>query len=327
PPAFEAHHVLNDGLALLGDLGGFPGPAGAIFAQLPGFPVDLDRLERVYFFTALFAHGHWNSPSIRIPISRARVSVAAPRVRLDGELLEHRPRSLVASAPTRGRRAMGIFDRMGKVIQSNLNALLDKAEDDKKLIELNLDEMDEQVKGGQREVVSALAAEKQLAKKGDQLRAAEPARKAGEEPLAREALKQKKRTSAELASAESARSEQHPAALKMKDDLERMKQKLSELKMKRGTLATRAANAKSGGGSEQLGARGGSSAFDNFRRMEEKIEGREAQGSAMAEVEEAIGKGPKTEDLEAKFRELERGGGGPTDIDDELAALKKRIRI
>jgi len=231
---------------------------------------------------------------------------------------------------------MGIFDRMGKVIQSNLNALLDKAEDDKKLIELNLDEMDEQVKGGQREVVSALAAEKQLAKKGDELRAdverwdrrAELALKSGDEPLAREALKQKKRTSAEFLSAETARSEQHAAALKMKDDLERMKQKLSELKMKRGTLATRAAQAKSGGASEQLGARGGSSAFDNFRRMEEKIEGREAEGSAMAEVEEAIGKGAKAEDLEAKFRELERGGGGvPSDIDDELAALKKRIRV
>ena len=36
---------------------------------------------------------------------------------------------------------MGIFDRMGKVISSNLNSLLDKAEDDKKLIELNLDEI------------------------------------------------------------------------------------------------------------------------------------------------------------------------------------------
>ena len=35
---------------------------------------------------------------------------------------------------------MGIFDRMGKVIQSNLNSLLDRAEDDKKLVLLNLDE-------------------------------------------------------------------------------------------------------------------------------------------------------------------------------------------
>jgi phage shock protein A len=229
---------------------------------------------------------------------------------------------------------MGIFDRMGKVIQSNLNSLLDKAEDDKKLVELNLDEMDEQIKAGQREVISAMAAEKQLSKKCDDLRAdvqrwdnrAELALKSGDEALAREALKQKKRTAGELEITDKARAEQQGAALKMKSDLERMKQKLSELKLKRGSIVARAAQARSGSGSEQLGARGGSSAFDNFRRMEEKIEGREAEGSAMAEVEEAIGKGGKTEDLEAKFRELERSGG-PSEIDDELAALKKRIRV
>jgi phage shock protein A len=230
---------------------------------------------------------------------------------------------------------MGIFDRMGKVIQSNLNALLDKAEDDRKLVELNLDEMDEQIKAGQKEVVSAMAAEKQLAKKAEELRAdvqrwdhrAELALKSGDEALAREALKQKKRTTGELEIADRTRAEQQAAALKMKEDLERMKQKLSELKMKRGTLVARATQARSGGG-EQLGARGGTSAFDNFRRMEEKIEGREAEGAAMAEVEDAIGRGNKSEDLEAKFRELERGGGGgPSEIDDELAALKKRIRV
>jgi phage shock protein A len=229
---------------------------------------------------------------------------------------------------------MGIFDRMGKVIQSNLNSLLDKAEDDKKLVELNLDEMDEQIKAGQREVVSAMAAEKQLSKKCDDLRAdverwdkrAELALKSGDEALAREALKQKKRTAGELELTDKARAEQQAAALKMKSDLERMKQKLSELKLKRGSIVARATQARSGSGSEQLGARGGSSAFDNFRRMEEKIEGREAEGSAMAEVEEAIGKGAKGEDLEAKFRELERSGG-PSEIDDELAALKKRIRV
>jgi phage shock protein A len=54
----------------------------------------------------------------------------------------------------------------------------------------------------------------------------------------------------------------------------------------------------------------------------------------MAEVDEALGKGQKSEDLEAKFRELERqvgdkgdGSGKPSEIDDELAALKKRIRV
>jgi phage shock protein A len=227
---------------------------------------------------------------------------------------------------------MGIFDRMGKVIQSNLNALLDKAEDDKKLVGLNLDEMDEQIKAGHKEVISALAADKQLTKRVDDLRAdvqrwdnrAELALKSGDEALAREALKQKKRTTAELEIADRARGEQQAAALKMKEDLERMKQKLAELKLKRGTIVARAAQSR---GAESLGSKGGSSAFDNFRRMEEKIEGREAEGAAMAEVEEAIGKGPKNEDLEAKFRELEKKGGATSDIDDELAALKKRLRV
>jgi phage shock protein A len=238
---------------------------------------------------------------------------------------------------------MGIFDRMGKVIQSNLNSLLDKAEDDKKLIELNLEEMDEQIKAGHQEVVQAVAAEKQLRKKADDLRAdverwdkrAELALKSGDESLAREALKQKKRVTGEAEVAEKARAEQRDAALRMKEELERMKQKLSELKMRKGSIVSRAQQARSGSSSEQLGSRGGASAFDNFRRMEEKIEGREAEGAAMAEVEEALGKGEKSEDLEAKFRDLERqvggkgdaGGAGPSDIDDELAALKKRIRV
>jgi phage shock protein A len=236
---------------------------------------------------------------------------------------------------------MGIFDRMGKVIQSNLNALLDKAEDDKKLIELNLDEMDGQIKAGHQEVVQAVAAEKQLKKKADDLQSdvdrwdkrAELALKSGDEALAREALKQKKRVQAELASTEKARGDQRDVALRMKEELERMKEKIAELKMRKGSIVARAQQSRGGTGAEQLGTKGGSSAFDNFRRMEEKIEGREAEGAAMAEVEEALGKGEKVEDLEAKFRELERRTGGKgapdggSDVDEELAALKKRIRV
>lgn len=234
---------------------------------------------------------------------------------------------------------MGIFDRMGRIIGSNLNALLDKAEDDKKLIELNLDEMDGQVKAGHHEIVQAVAAEKQIQKRCDDLtadvgrwdRRAELALKSGDEALAREALNQKRRVAGDLAVAQRAQAEQHDTALRMKDELERMKQKLSELRLRKGTLAARAAQARSGSGADQLGAKGGASAFDNFRRMEEKVEGREVAGHAMAEVEEALGKGPRADDVEAKFRELERQagqtGGEAGGVEDELAALKKRIRI
>ncbi len=232
---------------------------------------------------------------------------------------------------------MGIFDRMGKVISSNVNNLLDKAEDDGKLIELNLEEMAEQLKRGRQEVVGAVAAEKQLKKKADDLQSdlerwdkrAELALKSGDEALAREALKQKKRVREELELAEKARVEQRDTAVSMKKELERMEQKLEELKMRKGTIVARAQQSRSTSG--ELGSKGGSSAFDNFKRMEEKIEGREAEGLAMAEVEEALGTSD-TRDLESKFRDLEHGKGSSgtgtsAEVEDELAALKKRIRI
>lgn len=234
---------------------------------------------------------------------------------------------------------MGIFDRMGKVISSNMNSLLDKAEDDAKLLELNLEEMAAQLKRGRQDVVSAVAAEKQLRKKAEDLEAevatwekrAELALKSGDEALAREALKQKKRASEEAELSVKARVEQRDVALNMKAELDRMEKKLEALKMRKGTIAARAAQARSGTG--ELGTRGGSSAFENFRAMEDKIEGKEAEAAAMAEVEAAIGNSADKRDLEAKFRDLERGlgdgssAGGSSDIDDELAALKKRIRL
>src|SRR6185436_18779670 len=116
---------------------------------------------------------------------------------------------------------MGIFDRMGKVISSNLNAMLDRAEDDKKLLELNLEEMAEQLKAGRQDVVAAVAAEKQLRKKADDLKIevekwekrAELALKSEDEALAREALRQKKRCEAEYELAEKARVDQRDTAV------------------------------------------------------------------------------------------------------------------
>jgi phage shock protein A len=231
---------------------------------------------------------------------------------------------------------MGIFDRMGKVISSNMNSFLDKAEDDGKLVLLNLEEMADQLKRGRQEVISAVAGEKQLKKKADDLQAdlerwdkrAELALKSGDESLAREALKQKKRVRDEHAIADKARVEQRDTALRMKAELERMEHKLEELKLRKGTIVARAQQARAGAG--ELGAKGDGGAFAKFRQMEERVEGREAEGLAMAEVEEALGTTDKRE-LEDKFRDLERGtatpGGAPSEVEDELAALKKRIRI
>ncbi|WP_437732499.1 PspA/IM30 family protein [Sorangium sp. So ce1335] len=241
---------------------------------------------------------------------------------------------------------MGIFDRMGKVISSNVNALLDKAEDPKKSLDLIVEEMKDQVRAARKELVDAVAAEKVLRKKVDELDAeaekwekrAELALKANDEKLAREALVQKKRVVGERDRAEAMRAEQRSAVLSMKAELERMEAKQEEFQARKGTLAAQIQQSRAGGGAEGLGARGGQSAFSEFRRMEEQVEGQVAQVAASREVEEAIsGGGLSAAELEAKFAQLEHGRGsassagadrpGGSAVDDELAALKKKIRI
>ncbi|HVK69056.1 MAG TPA: PspA/IM30 family protein [Polyangium sp.] len=239
---------------------------------------------------------------------------------------------------------MGIFDRMGKVISSNVNALLDKAEDPKKSVDLIVEEMKDQIRAARKELVEAVAAEKVLRKKVDEIdaetakweRRAELALKAGDESLAREALVQKKRIIAERDRAEALRAEQRAAALNMKRELERMEQKQQELEARKGTIATQLQQAKAGGGAEGLGARGSTGgAFAEFRRMEDKIEGKVAEVAAARELDDALrGGGLSDVELESKFAQLEGGGtiskdGKPSnpEIDDELAALKKKIRI
>lgn len=255
------------------------------------------------------------------------------------------PTSLVCAPQIRYHQSidMGIFDRMGRVISSNVNAVLDRVEDDPKLIAQALEDMSEQVRRARQEVVTQIASEKTLRKKADEKKAdverwdrrAELAVKSGDEALAREALKQKKRATADAEAVEVARVEARDTALKMKEELIRMEKKVEELNMRKGTLASKAAQARSA--STELGTSGGSSAFASFRELEQKVEGREAQANAMAEVEDAIRDGGLSkEDVEAQFRALERGEstggakggtGAPDEIDAELAAIKKRLRV
>lgn len=231
---------------------------------------------------------------------------------------------------------MGIFDRAKRAISSNVNSMLDKAEDTRKIVDLTIEEMKEHIARAKQDVIGSVAAEKQLRKQCDELRTqmekweqrAVLAVKAGDDALAREALKQKSRLSAELASAEKQREAQLGLALEQRSRLQEMELKVKEVSAKKGTIVAKAEIAKAGGGSEALGAKPGSNAFEDFRKMEEKIDEQDAHAQALRELDEdAI----KDAELESKFRRLEASGvtpeGGASAVDDELAALKKRVRV
>jgi len=234
---------------------------------------------------------------------------------------------------------MGIFDRMGKVISSNLNSLLDKAEDPGKSLDYTITEMGDSLRSAKKEIVEALATQKRLGKKVDELdgdadkwgRRAELALKADDEGLAREALQHKKRVVAERDRAEAMRAEQRGVVLNMKREMERMEVKLGELKARKGTIANEMARAKK---ADPLSTGGpGGEAFDDFRRMEAKIDEQRSEVSAMAEVDAALHDGLSEAELESKFAALEGRGitadgkSGGDAIDDELSKLKKKLRI
>jgi phage shock protein A len=230
---------------------------------------------------------------------------------------------------------MGIFDRAKRAISSNVNSMLDKAEDPRKMVELTLDEMKEQIGRARQDVIAAVAAEKQLRKQCDELKAqmdkweqrAILAVKAGDDALAREALKQKARLNEELAATEKRREEQLGLAYRMRDDLSKMEKRHAELSAKKGTIAAKAEIGRAGGGAEALGARDGNNAFQAFREMEEKIDQDDAEAAALRELQDDD---MKAAELESKFRRLEMEGKGAeaaSGVDDELAALKKRVRV
>jgi phage shock protein A len=238
---------------------------------------------------------------------------------------------------------MGIFERVSRVASANFNALLDATDSPEKSLDLTLREMREQLRAARREVVRAVAAEKQLASSVSDLERqvtlwesrAELAVRRNDDQLAREALAQKRRVAAERDRTEALRVQQRQAALDMKADFERMERKMEEFSARQGTIAVLARQAATGG----LGASSaGDSPLAAWHDMEDRLDNVDVVFEAQREVEEALaerrGPGGMTQsEVEAQFASLERKSvPAPTsargsELDEELSALKKKYRV
>jgi phage shock protein A len=224
---------------------------------------------------------------------------------------------------------MGIFNRLNRVIKSNLNALVDAAEDPDKMIGQTVADMKSALKRARKDLIETMGSAKRLDKKEQELQeeAAGWEEKAilalerDDDDLAREALRRKARALREAQSVRARAAEQATAADAMRAQLERIEEKLDDLKARQKTLAAqvRQARTEQTDPAQASSDRLGGGAFSDLERMADQIDQLDAEVEAHEILDD-----PKRKNLDARFRALE-SEEGEEDVDDELAALKAKL--
>jgi len=216
---------------------------------------------------------------------------------------------------------MSIFSRMTDIINSNLNALLDKAEDPEKMVRLIIQEMEETLVEVRTTSARTIADKKELVRRRDWLkeesgeweRKAEVAIRKGRDDLARAALVERNKAaeSAEGATRELQLLEETLA--KLSEDTAALQMKIKDAKTRQNAIIMRGKAAKTRlGVKRQLNDANLDDAIHRFEQYERKMDDLEGQI-------EAFDLGQRT--LADEIKELEGG----EKIDEDLAALKARV--
>lgn len=227
---------------------------------------------------------------------------------------------------------MGLFERLRRVLKSNLNELISKAENPEKMLNTLISDMNQQLIDSKKSVASAIADEKKLERhyKEQQQEAEEwekraiLALKSGKDELAREALVRKQKAEEYASQYQEQLEQQKESVEKLKEALRSLQQKIEEAQRKKNLLIARAKRAEAQKKiQETISGFNDTSAFETFEQMSRRMDEIEAQNAAMEEIEASSGKGGD-DPLEREFAKLESPG---SDTDKALEDLKKRIAL
>ncbi|MCZ6809489.1 MAG: phage shock protein PspA [Proteobacteria bacterium] len=148
---------------------------------------------------------------------------------------------------------MGIFTRFSDIVNSNINAILDKAEDPEKIVRLMIQEMEDTLVEVRSAAARSIADKKDLNRRLETLESeqrdwgakAELALRKGREDLAKAALVEKSRTSATADIIKSDYLVIDEGLAKLNDDIARLENKLQDAKARQKSLLARHKTANS----------------------------------------------------------------------------------
>jgi phage shock protein A len=217
---------------------------------------------------------------------------------------------------------MGILGRLSTLVKSNVNDLVDAMQDPAKEVDQLIRDMEDSVRQARTEVAQCLADEKRLGKRVNDL--AEEAKsweghaakavQAGDDALAREALKRKAEKEVERIESEKALAEQKAYGLQLMAGLKALEARVQDVKLRQGTLREKARAAKRG----ENAATSKTSAFEEFDRMSGKIDTIEAEAGLNDELN---GQTAASVEAERKLNDMSE----QKTLDDALAELKKKL--
>jgi phage shock protein A len=215
---------------------------------------------------------------------------------------------------------MGVFSRLSDIINSNINAMLDKAEDPEKIARLIIQEMEDCLVEVRSAAARSMADKKEYERDISQLEQtrldwtakAELAVEKGREDLARGALSAKQRAEREIDGRRQALKAIEEVSIRRQEDLEKLQAKLDEAKTKHRALVVRREAAE-----QRIAMRSRievnkvDEAMRRYGQIERKVDEMEAYA-------DLINVGDRS--LEAQFQEL----AAEESIEKELAEIKRR---
>lgn len=218
---------------------------------------------------------------------------------------------------------MSIFKRLRDLTMSNINAIIDKAEDPVKMTDQYIRDMQEDLEDAEKAVASQIAIEKRFKQQYEEQDAlvkkreeqAHTAAKAQNVDLARRALEEKKSAEQKMNEFKAGYEQNKAAADNLRGKLDEMRRQLTEMKNKRETLVARYNAAKAQTEiNKAMNGFSSDTATAGLKRMEEKMLQAEARAEASNEMSS------KGKSLDEEFKELDKKSA----VDDELAALLKQ---